>query len=253
MNNTLEKLKRVFAAVVAAIAIFMMIFTVISVTTFNRNDRSLFGFKAFIVLSGSMEATDFAAGDVVFVRNVDPTTLQEGDIIAFYSQNSVSYGEVVTHKIRAKTVDANGDPGFITYGTTTGTDDETIVTYPYINGKYQFHIPKIGAFFNDFLKTTPGYIVCILIPFLLLIGMQGLDTVKLFRTYRKEQMEEIEAQRAKLEEEKQQSAAMMEELLRLKEQLANSTAAQPAGEKDETEPEPEEETKTEEETEAAVN
>ena len=253
MNKTLETVKKVFTTVVAVIAVIVMIFTVISVTTFNRNDRELFGFKAFIVLSDSMEATDFAAGDVVFVRNVDPTTLQEGDIIAFYSQNSDTYGDVVTHKIRAKTVDANGDPGFITYGTTNGFDDETIVTYPYINGKYQFHIPKIGIFFNEFFKTTPGYIVCILIPFLLLIGIQGLDTVKLFRTYRKEQMEEIEAQRAKLEEEKQQSAAMMEELIRLKEQLANSTAAQPAGEKDETEPEPEEETKTEEETEAAVN
>lgn len=257
MNKTLETLKRVFATIIAIIAVFMMIFTVVSVTTFNRNDRNLFGYKAFIVLSGSMEATDFAAGDVVFVRNVDPTTLQEGDIIAFYSQNSDSFGKVVTHKIRSKTVDANGDPGFITYGTTTGTDDETIVTYPYINGKYQFHIPKIGTFFNDFLKTTPGYIVCILIPFLLLIGMQGLDTVKLFRTYRKEQMEEIEAQRAKLEEEKQQSAAMMEELIRLKEQLANSTVTQPDEKKEESEPEekaaPEAEQEPEEETEAAVH
>ena len=249
MSKTMETVKKIFATVVAVIAVFMMIFTVVSVTTFTRNDRELFGFKAFIVLSGSMEATDFAAGDVVFVRNVDPTTLQEGDIIAFYSQNSDTYGKVVTHKIRAKTVDANGDPGFITYGTTNGFDDETIVTYPYINGKYQFHIPKIGTFFNDFLKTTPGYIVCILIPFLLLIGIQGLNTVKLFRKYRREQMEEIESERAKLAEEKQQSAAMMEEILRLKEQLANSAAAQPAEKKEESEPEAE----SEEKTEAAIN
>lgn len=224
MNKTLEKVKTIIAVIIAVVAVFMMIFTVISVTTFNRNDRNLFGFKAFIVLSDSMKATDFAAGDVVFVKNVDPTTLQEGDIIAYSSQNPDSYGEVVTHKIRAKTVDANGDPGFITYGTTTGTDDETIVTYPYINGKYLFHIPKIGSFFF-FLKTTPGYICCILVPFILLIVMQGLNTVKLFRKYRLEQMEEIEAQREKLEEEKQQSAQMMEEIMRLKEQLANSGAA----------------------------
>ena len=224
MNKTMETVKRVFATVVAVIAVLMMIFTVISVTTFNRNDRKLLGFKAFIVLSDSMKATDFASGDVVFVKNVDPTTLQEGDIISFSSQNPDSFGEVVTHKIRSRTVDANGDPGFITYGTTTGVDDETIVTYPFINGKYQFHIPKIGTFFY-FLKTTPGYICCILIPFILLIGMQGLNTIKLFRKYRHEQMEEIESQRAKLEEEKQQSAAMMEEILRLKAQLAGNTPA----------------------------
>lgn len=224
MNKTTETVKKVFATVVAVIAVLMMIFTVISVTTFNRNDRNLLGYKAFIVLSDSMKATDFASGDVVFVKNVDPTTLQEGDIISYYSQNPDNYGEVVTHKIRTKTMDANGDPGFITYGTTTGADDETIVTYPYINGKYQFHIPKIGTFFY-FLKTTPGYICCILIPFILLIGMQGLNTIKLFRKYRREQMEEIEAQRAKLAEEKQQSAAMMEEIMRLKAQLAGNTSA----------------------------
>ena len=230
MKKTMETVKKVFATVVAVFAIAVMIFTVISVTTFNRNDRSLLGLKAFIVLSDSMKATDFASGDVVFVKSVDPTTLQEGDIISYSSQNPDNYGEVVTHKIRAKTVDANGDRGFITYGTTTGVDDEIVVTYPYINGKYQFHIPKIGTFFF-FLKTTPGYICTILIPFLLLIGMQGLNTIKLFRQYRREQLAEMEAQRTKLEEEKQQSMAMMAEIMRLKEQLAaNATpgAAPPA-------------------------
>lgn len=224
MSKTMETVKKVFATVVAVFAVAMMIFTVVSVMTFNRNDRNLLGFKAFIVLSDSMKATDFASGDVVIVKNVDPMTLQEGDIISYSSQNPENYGETVTHKIRAKTRDANGDPGFITYGTTTGVDDEIIVTFPYINGKYQFHIPKVGTFFY-FLKSTPGYICCILIPFLLMIGMQGLNTIKLFRKYRREQLEEIEAQRASIEQEKQQSAAMMEEILRLKAQLAGGAAA----------------------------
>ena len=94
MNKTMETVKKIFATVVAVIAVCMMIFTVVSVTTFNRNDRELFGFKAFIVLSGSMEATDFAAGDVVFVKNVDPTTLQEGDIISFRGRGRVEVAEV---------------------------------------------------------------------------------------------------------------------------------------------------------------
>ena len=226
MNKTWETVKKVFTAIVAVFAVLMMIFTVVSATTFNRNDRNLLGFKAFIVLSDSMKATDFASGDVVFVKSVDPTTLEVGDIIAFSSQNPDNYGEVVTHKIRAKTLDANGEPGFVTYGTTTDTDDETIVTFPYINGKYQFHIPKIGTFFY-FVKSTPGYICCILIPFLLLIGVQGLNTVKLFRQYKREQMEELESQRARIEEEKQQSAAMLEELQRLREQLAANGAVPP--------------------------
>lgn len=226
MRKTFDIVKKVFTILIAVVAVAVMIFTIVSVTTFDRNDRNVFGYKMFIVLSDSMKATDFAAGDIVVVKSVDPTTLKEGDIIAYSSQNPDNFGETVTHKIRSKTVDANGDAGFITYGTTTNTDDETVVTYPYINGKYVFHLPKVGTFFN-FLKTTPGYIICILIPFLLLIGMQGLNTVKLFRRYRKEQMQAMEEERAKLEAERKQSEEMMAELMKLKAQMAagNTEAA----------------------------
>ena len=74
------------------------------------------------------------------------------------------------------------------------------------------------------LKTTPGYIVCILIPFLALILIQGLNCVKLFRRYKQEQMAEMQAERAKIEEERAESQKMMAELLELKAQLASQQA-----------------------------
>ena len=80
-----------------ALAAFMMIFTIVSVTTFDRSDRSLFGFKAFIVISDSMSKTEFSAGDLVLVKEIDPSTLKEGDIISYTSQNTSNYGETVTH------------------------------------------------------------------------------------------------------------------------------------------------------------
>ena len=218
MKKAMSILRTTLVWLVVALAVFMMIFTVISVTTFNRNDRDLFGYKAYIVNSDSMAKTDFNAGDLIFVKEVDPATLKEGDIITYMSQNTDSFGETITHKIRRLTVDAEGNPGFITYGTTTDTDDETVVTYPYILGKYETHIPKVGTFFN-FLKTTPGYFVCIFVPFMLLIIYQGINFFRLFRRYKKEQMEEMEAEKAKIEEERAANAKMLEELQALKAQL----------------------------------
>ena len=61
---------------------------------------------------------------------------------------------------------------------------------------------------------------------MLLILMQGLNTVKLFRKYKKEQMEEMTAEREKLEEERKQTAEMMKELQALKEQLASKDGQQ---------------------------
>lgn len=211
---------------VVALAAGMMIFTVVSVSTFDRADRSLFGYKAFIVLSDSMSKTDFSAGDLVLVREVEPASLREGDIIAYTSQNTSNYGETVTHKIRRLTTDANGEPGFVTYGTTTDTDDETVVTYPYVIGKYTGHIPKVGTFFQ-FLKTTPGYIVCILIPFLLLILLEGIRCIRLFRRYKSEQQAELQAERDKINAERAETQRMMQELLQMKAQMAQNGGETP--------------------------
>ena len=222
MKKALNIIKTTFVWLVVALAVFMMIFTVISVTTFNRNDRDLFGYKAYIVNSDSMAATDFAAGDLIFVKEVDPTTLQEGDIITYMSQNTDSYGQAITHKIRTLTTDAEANPGFITYGTTTNTDDTTIVTYPYILGKYVSHLTGVGTFFN-FLKTPQGYIVCIFVPFMLLILYQGINCIRLFRRYKQEQVAEMEAEKAKIEQEREEAAQMMKELQALKAQLQAQT------------------------------
>jgi len=213
--------------IVVVVAVFMMIFTIVSVNTFNRNDRDIFGMRFYIVLSDSMSATDFDAGDLVVVKEVDPATLQEGDIIAYQSQNSENYGATVTHKIRAKTIDANGNPGFITYGTTTGIDDETVVTYPFILGKYKAALPKVGTFFQ-FLKTPQGYIVCILAPFLLLIIYQGLNCVKVFRAYKAEQMAQLKRERAAIAAERRKSEAMMRQLLEMQKQMQAQQAPPPA-------------------------
>ena len=217
---------------IVALAACMMIFTVVSVATFDRADRNLFGYKAFIVLSDSMSKTDFSAGDLVLVKAVDPATLREGDIIAYTSQNSANYGETVTHKIRKLTTDANGNPGFVTYGTTTDTDDEIIVTYPYVLGKYEKHIPKVGMFFQ-FLKTTPGYIVCILIPFLLLILSEGIRCIRLFRNYKAEQQAELKAERDKIDAERAETQRMMQELLKMRAQMTQETPADVTSSSDE--------------------
>lgn len=222
-EKVLNLVKNIVTWVVVAVAVFMMIFTVISATTLNRNDRSLFGLKMYKVLSDSMKATDFAAGDLVFVKEVDPATLKEGDIVSYISQNTENFGETVTHKIRRLTTDADGNAGFVTYGTTTDTDDEKIVTYPFVVGKYQFHISKLGYFF-DFLRTTPGYIVCILIPFLLLILSQGLTSVRLFRQYKSEQNAALEEEKAKIAAEKEETQKMMAELMAMKAQMEAQSA-----------------------------
>lgn len=233
MKKTMNIIKNIFTWLVMVLAVCVMIFTIVSVRTFDQNDRDLFGYKMFIVRSDSMSKTDFDAGDLVLVKEIDPSTLQVGDIISYQSTNTDNYGETVTHKIRELTKDAEGNPGFITYGTTTDTNDENIVTYSFVLGKYQTKLSGVGRFFQ-FLKTTPGYIICIFLPFLILILMQGINSIYLFRKYKKEQQEELQAEKDKIEADRAETQKMMAELLKMKAQLQGETSKPEASSTNET-------------------
>ena len=232
MNNTASKLlniiTRVMAGLLVAFTVFMMIFTIITVTTVDKNDRSIFGAKFYIVQTDSMSLSEknkdldvhFNAGDIVIIKDVeDRTALKAGDVIAFMSTNNTSYGETVTHMIREVKVAENGRVlGYVTYGTNTGVDDEALVEPEYVLGVYTNKLPGVGNFFA-FVKSTPGYIICILIPFLLLILYNGINVVRLFRKYRREQLEAMQAEKEKLDAERAENQRMMQELLALKAQL----------------------------------
>ena len=232
MKRVLGIIKSILVWIFVIFSVFMTIFTVISVNTFNRNDRSILGYKAYIVNTDSMSKTDFKAGDLILVKETDPSTLKAGDIITYMSQNSESFGETITHKIRKVTTDSRGNPGFITYSTTTDQDDDTIVTYMYVLGKYEKTIPDIGTFFN-FMKTPQGYILCIFVPFMLLIIYQAVNFVMVFRRYKREQLEELNAEKERIETEREQNAQMMEELRALKQQLESKVVSENKEEKSE--------------------
>ena len=207
----------VLVGLIAAFAVCTMIFTVISVTTLDRSERTFLGYKAFIVLSDSMKATDFESGDVVLVKPVNPATLQPGDIIAFTSRNSGSSGETMTHKIRSVITDEDGEPAFVTYGTTTGADDETTVSYSAVLGKYVGKLPKIGYFFQ-FLRTGPGYILFIFVPFGLVILYHGIRSVHLFQQEKREERKQMEDERAQMAAEREETRRLLAELKRMQAQ-----------------------------------
>lgn len=201
---------KVITWLIVAFALLVVLFTVLATLTVGKQQKAIFGYRAYIVLSDSMQDT-FSAGDIVVSKiKKDVTDLEAGTIITFISADSDSYGETVTHKIREKT-EINGHAAYITYGTTTGADDETPVFAENILGVYAFRLPKMGYFFR-FVKTPWGYVTVILVPFLLLIGLNAAHFVKLLRAYNREK--NTEKQLAA-----EQAAADREETLKLKAEL----------------------------------
>lgn len=222
MKKALKIIKNVAVWGVVAIAVIMMIFTIMTATVANPNGGWVLGHKMYIVLSDSMKKTDFDAGSLIVIDDTPFFELKEGDVVTFRSPSPENEGEIITHKIRKMTVTENGDPAVVTYGTTKGVNDTSPVDEFHYIGKYQWNIPFVG-YIMSFLKSTPGYFVCIFIPFALLIVYQGLNCIKLFRRYKAEQMAELQAERDMIAEERQKNEDMLNELKALKEQLAAQT------------------------------
>ena len=204
----------VLTGIVAVLVVVMTVLTVFSMV-FNRDGTaSVFGVQAYVVQSDSM-TPEFAAGDVIFSEEVNPEELVAGDIITFISRDSASYGQTITHCIREVTTH-NGELAFITYGIATGVDDGTPAVASDVLGRYTFRIAGLGSFF-EFLKSVPGYIVCILLPFLVIIGLQVANIVSAVRAARAEKAAAAAAERSRVE-------ALEEEVARLRAQVGGASA-----------------------------
>lgn len=233
MKKFLNIALKVFTYLLVVFTVFMMLFTIITVTTVDKNDRNIFGYKFYIVQTDSMSLSEknpdaeiyFDAGDMIVSKvPKDPTALQPGDVITFMSINTSSYGETITHMIREVRRSNSGQVlGYETYGINTGTSDEALVTPDFVLGVYVAKMPAVGRFFA-YVKSVPGYITCILVPFLLLIGYNGANVIRLFRQNKKEQMAEIQAEKDQIEQEREEAKRMMAELMALKAQLSQNAA-----------------------------
>lgn len=240
MNITLK----VITWLLVAFTVFMMVFTVLTVTTVDKNERDIFGYKFYIVMTNSMSPSEnnkdldvhFSAGDIIIIQETeDRSHFRPGDVVSFISTNEndefgAPYGSTMTHMIREPQYDEDGKLlGYVTFGTNTGKNDDALVEPEYILGVYRGKLPGVGTFFS-FVKRTEGYIICILVPFLLLILYNGINVIRLFRKYRKEQLALMQAEKDKIESERAENQRMMEELLALKAQLEkkenDSSAAQ---------------------------
>ncbi len=224
MKKALNNIKNITVWGLVVIAVLMMIFTILTATLANPNGGWVLGHKMYIVLSDSMKKTDFDAGALIVIDDTPFFELKEGDVITFRSPSPENENEIVTHKIREITVNEQGEPALVTYGTTNDKNDTVPVSEFHYIGKYKWNIPGLGYVFS-FLKSTPGYFVCIFIPFALLIIYQAINCIKLFRRYKAEQMAELKAERDLIAEERQKNEDMLNELKALKEQLAAQNGA----------------------------
>lgn len=110
------------------------------------------GLQVYTVLSGSMEP-NYHVGSIIYVKEVDPATLQVGDAISFM----ISDNTVATHRIVEVLPDENNPSviRFRTKGDNNDIEDTNPVHCNNVLGKVVGTIPLLG-YVSDFVQNPPG-------------------------------------------------------------------------------------------------
>lgn len=120
-----------------------------------------FGCVSLAVLSGSMEP-EIPVGSIVFAKEVEPETLQVGDVITY----QFGSGTMVTHRIQEILIE---EEAVITKGDANDVEDGAPVAFSTIVGKKVFHVPYLG-YMSIYAKTPLGIMaICGVIIVLVLL------------------------------------------------------------------------------------
>ena len=148
MNKTVKKIWNILTTVLVGLVVLLALLLV---------GARVVGLQVFSVLSGSMEPT-YHTGSLIYVKKVDPYTIQPGQAITFMLDENT----VATHRVTAVVPDEE-DPTVIrfrTKGDANEAEDGSLVHYKNVIGTPIFSIPGLGYVAN-YIQHPPGTYVAI--------------------------------------------------------------------------------------------
>lgn len=217
-----NKIFTIIGIVLCALLLPILIMNVIMIINSyaNKDEAPSIGkYVPFIVQSGSMAGV-IEGGDIIITKKIEAKDVEEGDIITFYDPKG-NGTSVVTHRV-FKIECKDGKYIFTTvgdvvlnenidqYGSVEAIPIEImnsiveIVPEDKLISEYSFRIPVLGSI-SLFMSTVPGFIVCVLLPLLLLIGYDIIRRKMNDKANAKDtnallaELEALRAEKAKLE------------------------------------------------------
>ena len=193
-NMQKKTVNRIVNVIVIVIFAIVLLITIGIFTSRGKGYTNLFGTAMVAVRSDSMEGDkedSFNKGDLLFIRilksDEEKKSLKEGDIITFYDSNMD--GQINTHRI-IKDYYADGIEGYLTRGDKApeGTTDGQNITAKMIVGVYEGRrvgwLGSVALFF----QSSTGFLVCVVLPALLLVAYCVYDVLKNVRERNREKL-----------------------------------------------------------------
>lgn len=135
-------------------------------------------FSIYTIATGSMVPNINQFDAVINMRVDDPNNLKVGDVITFRSTSPLSKDLTITHRIKAITTDEEGKACYVTKGDANNIEDASCAKFENIIGKVIIRIPRLG-YIQKFLASGVGWLLCILIPAIVIISKDIMKITKL--------------------------------------------------------------------------
>ncbi len=123
----------------------------------------LLGYSLYTVMSGSMEPA-YHVGALIYVKNVDTSTLEKGDVITFVADEN---NTIVTHRIDEVIKEEDGTLKFQTKGDANDVADAKLVHYKNVLGTPTAQVPLLG-YLAYYIQRPPGIYIALAVGVLLL-------------------------------------------------------------------------------------
>ena len=198
--------KKIWSALSTALVVFAVVLALLLA------GARLLGLQVYTVLSGSMEP-HYHVGSIIYVKDVDPATLQVGDAISFM----ISENTVATHRI-IEVIPDEDDADVIRFRT-KGDNNDIADTNPVhcnnVLGKVVGTIPLLG-YVSDFVQNPPGTYIALGAAMIIVLAVFLPDVFKNARALKTEEKTEQpdldnEKLKAELEALKQQLQQKLKE------------------------------------------
>lgn len=194
-GDTWHRLLTVIGTVLCIILIpILVINCILIVKSFTSEEvPSVAGTLPLIVLTDSMYPL-IESGDLIICHTEDPENIQVDDVIAFFDPAG-NGSSIVTHRV-IEVTEQGGAIAWRTKGDNNNTEDRLLVTADKLVAVYEG--TRLAGFGNValFMQTTPGLIVCVVCPILLLVGYDMIRR----RMYEKANKQDTDQLLAELEE-----------------------------------------------------
>lgn len=195
-NSAIHKTLTVIGTILCIILIPILLInvTLIAKSYINQEEvPDVGGMLPLIVLTDSMYPV-IESGDLIICHTEEPENIQTGDVIAFFDPAG-NGTTIVTHRVLEVTKQA-GQIAWRTKGDNNNTEDRLSVTADKLVAVYGgTRIPGAGNV-ALFMQTTPGLIICVVCPILLLVGYDMIRR----RLYEKSSKKDTDALLQELEE-----------------------------------------------------